>query len=244
MEGITPQYLLKNTQNNFIKKLIKTIPSLNKHREGIFIFLKKEFNIEIKNTKLYKTAFTHSSKNSLDNYERLEFLGDSILNSIISEHLFLNYTQKDEGYLSKKRSVIVGRKNLNKIGKEILPKEQIQHKLQTITPNIYGNILEAIIGAIYLDLGYNNTKEFTVTHIIKNTKPDKSENDYKSKILEWSQKNNKQIKFININQKGPDHKKEYLIQLFVNEKNISEAWGKTIKSAEQKSSEIAYKIVS
>ena len=180
----------------------------------------------------------------MDNYERLEFLGDSILSSIISEHLFLNYTQKDEGYLSKKRSVIVARKNLNKIGKETLPKEQIQHKLHTITPNIYGNILEAIVGAIYLDLGYNKTKEFTVTHIIKKTKSDKSENDYKSKILEWSQKNNKQIKFININQKGPDHKKEYLIQLFVNEKNISEAWGKTIKSAEQKSSEIAYKIVS
>lgn len=95
-----------------------------------------------------------------------------------------------------------------------------------------------------MDLGYKNTKEFIVTHIIKNTKSDKSENDYKSKILEWSQKNNKQIKFININQKGPDHKKEYLIQLFVNKKNISEAWGKTIKSAEQKSSEIAYKIVS
>ncbi len=76
----------------------------------------------------------------MDNYERLEFLGDSILNSVVSEHLFLNHTKKDEGYLSKKRSVIVGRKNLNKIGKEILPKEQIQHKLQTITPNIYGNI--------------------------------------------------------------------------------------------------------
>ncbi|MBT4217833.1 MAG: ribonuclease III [Flavobacteriales bacterium] len=228
----------------FIKKLIKTIPSLNKNREGIFIFLKKEFNIKIKNTKLYKTAFTHSSKNNLDNYERLEFLGDSILNSVVSEHLFLNHTKKDEGYLSKKRSIIVGRKNLNKIGKEILPKEQIQHKLHTITPNIYGNILESIIGAVYLDLGYNNTKEFIVTHIIKNTKSDKPENDYKSKILEWSQQNNKKIKFVNINQKGPDHKKEYLIQLFVDEKNISEAWGKTIKSAEQKSSEIAYKIVS
>ena len=179
----------------------------------------------------------------MDNYERLEFLGDSILNSVVSESLFLNYTQKNEGTLSKKRSIIVARKNLNKIGKNILPKDQIQHNLHRITPNIYGNILESIIGAIYLDLGYNKTKEFIVTHIIKNTKSDKSENDYKSKILEWSQQNNKQIKFVNINQKGPDHKKEYLIQLFINENNISEAWGKTIKSAEQKSSEIAYKIV-
>ena len=180
----------------------------------------------------------------MDNYERLEFLGDSILNSVVSEYLFLNHTKKDEGCLSKKRSVIVARKNLNKIGKHLLPKEQVQHNLQTITPNVYGNILESIIGAIYLDLGYNSTKEFIVDHIIKNTKLDRPKNDYKSKILEWSQQNNKKIKFVNINQKGPDHKKEYLIHLFINEKNISQAWGKTIKSAEQKSSEIAYKIVS
>ena len=83
-----------------------------------------------------------------------------------------------------------------------------------------------------------------VNYIIKNTKTDHIENNYKSKILEWSQQNNKQIKFINTSQKGPDHKKEYLIQLFIDEKKISEDWGKTIKSAEQKSSEIAYKIVS
>ena len=180
----------------------------------------------------------------MDNYERLEFLGDSILNSVVSEHLFLNHKKKDEGSLSKERSVIVARKNLNRIGKDILPKEQIQHRLQVITPNIFGNILESIVGAVYLDLGYNRTKEFIETHIIKNTKSEKSENDYKSKILEWSQQNNKKIKFVNIDQKGPDHKKEYLIHLYINEKNISKAWGKTIKSAEQKSSEIAYKTVS
>jgi ribonuclease-3 len=180
----------------------------------------------------------------LDNYERLEFLGDSILNYIVSEHLFLNYTHKDEGKLSKKRALIVGGENLNKIGKNIFPKEQIQHKLHVITSNIYGNILEAVIAAIYLDLGHNKTKRFIVNYIIKNTKTHKIENNYKSKILEWSQENKKQIKFVNINQKGPDHKKEYLIQLIINNKKISEAWGKTLKSAEQKSSEIAYKIVS
>jgi ribonuclease-3 len=146
--------------------------------------------------------------------------------------------------LSKKRALIVARKNLNSIGKDIFPKEQIQHNLHTITPNIYGNILEAIIGAIYLDLGYNKTKEFVVNYVIKNTKTHKTENNYKSKILEWSQQNSKQIKFINTDKKGPDHKKEYLMQLFVDGEKISEAWGKTIKSAEQKSSEIAYKIVS
>ncbi len=165
----------------------------------------------------------------MDNYERLEFLGDAILNTIVSESLFLNYTQKNEGTLSKKRSIIVARKNLNKIGKNILPKDQIQHNLHVITPNIYGNILESIIGAIYLDLGYKKTKDFVVNHIIKNTKTQKKDNNYKSKILEWSQQNNKQIKFINIKQKGPDHKKEYLIQLFVNEKKNIGSLGRNYK---------------
>ena len=68
--------------------------------------------------------------------------------------------------------------------------------------------------------------------------------NYKSKILEWCQKKNKKIKFVNSKQKGPDHKKEYFIELYIQEKKISESWGNTIKSAEQKSAEIAIKIVS
>jgi len=145
--------------------------------------------------------------------------------------------------LSKKRATIVGRVNLNRIGKETLPKELIKHNLKNISDNIYGNILESIIGAIYLDLGYNSSKVFIENQIITKTNIEESDFNYKSKILEWSQKNNKQIKFININQKGPDHKKEYLIQLVIDGKKISESWGATIKSAEQKSAEIAIKIV-
>tara|TARA_B100000700_G_scaffold299808_1_gene367248 strand:+ start:3078 stop:3461 length:384 start_codon:yes stop_codon:yes gene_type:complete len=125
----------------------------------------------------------------------------------------------------------------------ILPKQEIQHKLSTITPNVYGNILEAVVGSIYLDQGYKTTKTFVVNQIIKNTNITTEENNYKSKILEWSQQQNKKIKFINTKQKGPDHKKEYLIELYVEGKKISEAWAATIKSAEQKSSKIAYKIV-
>lgn len=171
-------------------------------------------------------------------------MGDAILNSIVSEYLFTEFRNKDEGFYSKTRSNIVGRKNLNRIGKEILPTNKIHHKLRQLSDNIFGNILESIIGAIYLDLGYNKSKEFVIKYVIEKTNTKSVDQNYKSKILEWSQTKKKEIKFINSTQKGPDHKKEYLIELFIDGSKISESWGNTIKSAEQKSAEIAIKIVS
>ncbi|MBT5859370.1 MAG: ribonuclease III, partial [Flavobacteriales bacterium] len=120
---------------------------------------------------------------------------------------------------------------------------EIKHKLKSVSDNIFGNILESIIGAIYLDLGYNESKKFIFNQIIEKSNFSEDIN-YKSKILEWCQKKNKKIKFVNSKQKGPDHKKEYFIELYIQEKKISESWGNTIKSAEQKSAEIAIKIVS
>ena len=95
-------------------------------------------------------------------------MGDAILNSIVSEYLFTEFRNKDEGFYSKTRSNIVGRKNLNRIGKEILPTNKIQHKLRQLSDNIFGNILESIIGAVYLDLGYNKSKEFVMKYVINN----------------------------------------------------------------------------
>lgn len=132
---------------------------------------------------------------------------------------------------------------MNKIGRNIIPTSEIKHKLKSVSDNVYGNILESIIGAIYLDLGYNESKKFIFNKIIEKSNFSEDIN-YKSKILEWCQKKNKKIKFVNSKQKGPDHKKEYFIELYIQEKKISESWGNTIKSAEQKSAEIAIKIVS
>ena len=109
---------------------------------------------------------------------------------------------------------------------------------------MFGNVLESIIGAVYLDLGYNTSKDFVIKYVIEKTNTKSVDQNYKSKILEWSQLEKKKIKFVNSIQKGPDHKKEYLIELFVDGNKISESWGNTIKSAEQKSAEIAIKIVS
>ena len=166
-----------------------------------------------------------------------------MLNTIVSEYLYTKHNDQDEGFFSNIRSNIIGRKNLNKIGKQIIPQELIQHNLKTIPENIYGNILESIIGAVYLDLGHQKSKKFITENILKNTSKKEQTQNYKSKIIEWSQQKNKEIKFINSKQKGLDHTKEYKIELLINKEKISEAWGKTIKSAEQKASEIAYNIV-
>tara|TARA_B100001540_G_C15815897_1_gene647378 strand:- start:3025 stop:3717 length:693 start_codon:yes stop_codon:yes gene_type:complete len=227
----------------FLKKIIKQIPSLNKNKEGIFIFLNKTCNIYPNKISYYNTAFTHKTQNKTNNYERLEFLGDSILNMTVSEYLFLEHKNIEEGELSKKRSIIIGRKNLNKIGKELILENLIKHNLKSLSKNIYGNVLESLIGAIYLDLGYKTSQTFIKKFIIPPRNTDLFDHNYKSKILEWSQKNKKQIKFVNTKQKGPDHQKQYLIELHINGDKVSESWGKTIKSAEQKSSKIVINIV-
>ena len=111
-----------------------------------------------------------------------------------------------------------------------------------VSENIYGNILEALIAAIYLDLGHQKSKEFVVENIIKKTVK-KQIKDYKSKIFEWSQKNKKRIKFINNETKFVGEKKHFA-RLLLDGKELSRALGRTKKSAEQKSAEIAYNIVS
>ena len=127
-----------------------------------------------KSISIYKRAFTHSSLNRKDkfgndiNYERLEFLGDSLLGSIISTYLFKKSPQGNEGYLTKMRSKAVSRTNLNQIGKSfqllnLLDSEVEPHQFND---NIYGNLLEALIAAIYLDQGFKKCEWFVTEKII------------------------------------------------------------------------------
>ena len=98
------------------------------------------------------------------------------------------------------------------------------------------------MGAIYLDLGYKKAKFLLRKNIVRQ-RVDLKHYNYKSKILEWSQKHNKKIRFVNSKQTGLDHKKQYLVELYIDNVKMSESWGETIKSTEQNSSKIAIKIV-
>ena len=170
-------------------------------------------------------------------------MGDAVLNTVVSEYLYIKFPQINEGELTQKRSVVVSGENLNKIGEKLIPKELIKHNLKIVSKKIYGNTLESLIGAIYLDLGYKKVKIFIEKKLLLEGEVSLKHHNHKSKILEWSQKNNKKIRYVNSKQTGPDHKKQYLVELYIDNIKMSESWGETIKSAEQRSSKIAIKAV-
>lgn len=155
---------------------------------------------------IYKIAFTHKSAtrnselNRSVNNERLEFLGDAILASIIADILFTHFPYKREGFLTKLRARIVSREQLNEIALEMGLQFHIvsQNKI-TGTKNIYGNALEALIGAIYVDKGFDKTKKFIQKKIVDKyidiAKLSNTDNDYKSKLIEWAQKNKYELVF-------------------------------------------------
>lgn len=148
---------------------------------------------------LYRIALTHSSlasgrKYRLFNNERLEFLGDSVLSAIISDYLYMNYNREREGFLSKSRSRLVCRENLNTLALEIgLDKlvhvGEISHNHNSY---IYGNAFEALVGAIYLDKSYDACRYFVLERLFSRLSDIDSvarrDKNYKSRLIEWSQK--------------------------------------------------------
>ena len=151
----------------------------------------------------YEKAFTHRSTNRIDelgnpiSYERLEFLGDSVLSAVIAHYLFDKTPGEDEGYLTKMRSKVVSREHLNEIGKELELSSLMYTKipLSQFGENIHGNLFEALTGAVFLDKGYNTCERFiykTVIHPHINIESLEGKIiSYKSFIIEWCQKEKK-----------------------------------------------------
>jgi ribonuclease III len=156
---------------------------------------------------LFKMAFYHRSMNNdspkkMSN-ERLEFLGDAILSTIVAEYLFKKYPNKDEGFLTKMRSKIVKRQTLNeiadKMGLDVILSE---YSLGKLSSSMLGNAFEALIGAVYIEFGYEKTKNYVIKNILMkylDIKDLESKDDnHKSQLLEWCQKNGKEISFVTL----------------------------------------------
>ena len=155
----------------------------------------------------YKKAFIHRSTSKIDtegnpiNYERLEFLGDAMLSSIIAAHLFSKAPAGDEGYLTKMRSKIVSREHLNELGRDLNLVRFLDSKVpvQHFGENIHGNLFEALVGAIYLDRGYSFCEKFiqkrVVVPYVDIAKLEGKVISYKSLLIEWCQKEKKTFHF-------------------------------------------------
>lgn len=200
----------------------------------------------------YKLAFRHSSAShetagSRLNNQRLEYLGDAVLGAVVADFLYETYPKRGEGFLTSMRSKIVSRKHLNQLGLKLnLNKMVVKRTARTAhAKSIYGDALEALIGAVYLDRGYEDTRRFIVERIILQLVDlDTLEGriaSHKGALLEWGQKNRKVIHFEISGCWGESHSRKYEVTLKVDSEIVSTGSGSSKKKAEEEASRIAYK---
>ena len=193
------------------------------------------------NLSLYKQSVRHRSLHNITkkgvqpSYERLEYLGDAILGMIVAGYLYEKYPLGDEGFLTEIRSKIVNKESLNHLAQKIGIDKIIQHDKDTRIFN-FGDCLEAIIGAIYLDQGFEYCKKFVIEKLIQSHFDDKklvtTIFNYKSKLLEWSQREKKEIVF-----KISDRKnKKFISQVFIDGRPMAVGVGSNKKKAHQEAS--------
>lgn len=189
----------------------------------------------------------HSSVASTNNrgiknsYERLEYLGDAILGMIVAEYLYLQFPFKEEGFLTEIRAKIVNRESLNRLGQKIGLKELVQYNQGSRAHrSVYGDCMEALIGAVYLDHGFEYSKSFVIKKLIK-PHYDLEElvsriTNYKSRLLEWSQKENKDLRFEIISEED----RKFTAQIFINDQPMAQGFGFSKKKAEQDAAQKTY----
>ncbi|MCE7996757.1 MAG: ribonuclease III [Roseivirga sp.] len=199
------------------------------------------------NLKPYKIATQHTSvaksvkKGFKESNERLEYLGDSVLGMVVADYLFQKYPFKDEGFLTEIRSRIVSRDSLNQLARTIGVPQIVKYDGRRKTPNshksLYGNTLEALVGAVYIDRGFEASRKFIIKklllphfdieELISTTR------NYKSKLIEWTQKNSKVSVFDHIETIDKGHFKEFVIQVKIDSEPIAKGHGLSKKKAEQ-----------
>ena len=235
----------------FLKKILSK-PSRS-YEDGIFFAaIEKILGFTPQNIDYYKKAFTHRSSNKLDakgnpvNYERLEFLGDAMLSAVIAAHLFSKAPAGDEGYLTKMRSKIVSREHLNELGRDLNLITFIESKVPTshFGENIHGNVFESLVGAIYLDKGYDFCEKFiqkrVVVPYVDIAKLEGKVISYKSLLIEWCQKEKKSFHYDVFEDNGITGERLFGVKLSIDQKVIAKARATSKKKAEEKASQRAY----
>ena len=223
-----------------------------KNNEAFSVSIRKILGYTPKTFLYYRKAFTHGSINQKDSsgnsisYERLEFVGDALLSAVIAHYLFEKVLNADEGYLTKMRSKIVSRDHLNEIGKELELSSLMRTKIpiHKFGDNIHGNLLEALIGAVFLDKGYAACEKFIYKSVITpHVDIDVLEGkilSYKGLIIEWCQKEKKIFNYENQKDLGQDIIKHFSVKLIIDGKTIAKARATSKKKAEEKVSKRAY----
>jgi ribonuclease-3 len=234
-----------------IKKIFQK-KSRSSEDGNFFAIIEKIIGSKPINLRYYHKAFTHRSSNKLDekgnpvNYERLEFLGDSMLSSVIAAYLYKEAPLGDEGYLTKMRSKIVSREHLNELGRDLHLIDYVESKVpfSHFGENIHGNIFEALVGAIFLDKGYAGCEEFIQKRVIipyvDIARLEGKVISYKSLLIEWCQKEKMNFNYEIFDDNGNDGQKHFAVKLSIDDKLIAKARATSKKKAEEIASKRAY----
>ena len=224
----------------------------SKENKELIDTLKNIFGFYPGNIFLYQLAFRHKSvadevqpgvKNS---NERLEYLGDAILDAVVADYLFKIYPYKDEGFLTKMRSKMVSRKQLNSLSSKLGITKLIQatKDVRSQPKSLTGDAFEAFIGALYIDKGYDFTKKIIIERIIKLhldiDELQHTETNFKSRLIEWAQKEKHTVEFRSSKSTSGGNKLLHTVELFIDDEMVATAQDRAIKAAEQRAAEIAF----
>ncbi len=222
-----------------IKKLYNRIFSNDKE---LAAYTKSITGISPSNLKIYKQVFQHRSKfnEPVDNNERLELLGDAILDAVVCAYLYKKYPYKEEGFITEMRSRIVNRKSLNEVGVKLGLVEKLQlnrRSMTDVSKDLGGNTFEALVGAVYLDAGFDKTSRFVQKRVLQNLIDvdvlEETNTDYKSQIFHYIQREGKSIEFKVVEQKQRNRRVYFVIEMEIDGKVISRGEGFSKKVAEQ-----------
>lgn len=209
-------------------------------------YFRNVFGVRVVHLEPYIIALTHRSASVMHarfgrlNNERLEYLGDAVLGSIIADFLYHKYPMEDEGFLTRMRSKLVNRSRLNDLGRKLGLHDMMQIDGHVLSPTANGNAFEAVVGAIYLDKGFSKTYDIVVNHLfLVHLDMDavyEEDKDYKSRILIWAQKNKHKIVF-----ESQTMEREHLYRASLKMDNVllAEGLGQSVKKAEQFAAEKA-----
>jgi ribonuclease III len=238
-----------------VRRIAQRIKLFSSPRKEFYLFLKDLIGFYPCNLKLYDLAFIHKSASVLDsqgnlvNNERLEFLGDAILGAIIADFLYNRFPQQDEGFLTKNRSKLVNRTFLTRLtfdmGLNVFIDSNTTKNIDK--SHIYGDALEAFIGAIYLDTDYQTTKKFVTKRIllkfVNMTEIEQKDSNYKSQLIEWSQKNKKELKFETLEEPASEKNKQprFIATVIIDQIELGRGTGTSKKEAQQNAAREAIK---
>lgn len=221
--------------------------------KALFDYIHNIFGFYPKNIALYRVAFTHKSvaAETVGNYhvsnERMEYLGDAVLSTAVADYLFRTYPTQPEGFLTEMRSRIVSRASLNKLSEKLGFGDYIRHTpdVGSNAHSMGGNAFEALMGAIYLDRGFDFAKHIIIDRIVRIhidlEQLLTTDVNFKSKLLEWSQKNRKSTVFKMLEEIGEGHKKQFHVQIVIDEQPYADAIDRSIRGAEQLAAEKTWK---